>query len=234
MDRQVPKAIAQLSGKPMITRLLENLGKDLWPQSTIVVGHKADMVERGLGKHYRYAYQDEQQGTGHAVLQAREHVPDEYNQTVILYGDHPFVSRSTVERLVAAHKDSDGPLTMATVKLPNFKDWREGFRRFGRIVRNEKGEVERIVEFHDAMEHERDIKEVNPAYFCVSLPWLWHALSQVNKDNAQGEYYLTDIVQIARDDEHDITTIPIEAKEALGANTQEELKILEKLLREQE
>jgi len=120
---------------------------------------------------------------------------------------------------------------LATVAVKDFKGWRKDFLTFGRFVRDANGQIEKIIEIKDASEKEKKIKEVNPAYMCFKASWMWGHLKKLQNKNAQGEYYLTDLIKMAFDEKEKISSIKIEDKEALGVNSQEELKRLEKIIR---
>lgn len=180
-----------------------------------------------LGPTYRYAIQTEQLGTGHAVNSARQLAENQADHILVLYGDHPYVSAETIKNLAEMHIQSDGVLTIATVNVPNFDDWRANFFDFGRIIRNKSGQIVKIIEKKDATDVERQITEVNPAYFCFKAGWLWRHLSKIKNKNAQGEYYLTDLISIAQSQNHAINSISIEPREALGVNIAEQLATLE-------
>ena len=228
MNTDVPKVLVPLKGKPLIKHLLDALAKSgLFPVPIIVVGQKRELVIRELGPTYRYAIQTEQLGTGHAVYSARELIENQAEHVIVLYGDHPCVSAETVKNLAEAHIQSDGILTIATANVLNFEGWRAGFYDFGRIVRNEFGQIVKIAEKKDATEIEKQITEVNPAYFCFKASWLWQYLPAIQNQNAQGEYYLTDLISLAQNQGHTINSVSIRPHEALGVNTAEQLAMLE-------
>lgn len=228
MDTDLPKALVLLKGKPLIKHLLEAIAKSGISQNPIlVVGQKRELVMNELGPTYRYAVQTEQLGTGHAVNSARQLAENQADHILVLYGDHPYVSAETIKNLAETHTQSDGVLTIATVNVPNFDDWRAGFFDFGRIIRNESGQIVKIIEKKDATDIEKQITEINPAYFCFKASWLWRHLSKIRNKNAQGEYYLTDLISIAQSQNHVINSIDIEPREALGVNTAEQLAMLE-------
>ncbi len=201
---------------------------------TVVVGPGVeDSVGSALaGRNVQYAMQAEQKGTGDAVWSAREVLPQKGN-ILVLYGDHPLFSSATIRRIAETHIEKKAMVTMLTVPVPDFEDWRAPYKDFGRIVRHESGTFERVVEFKDATWDERSIREVNPAVYCFDAAWLWTHLPRVGKNNAQGEYYLTDVPQMAVAERRRMETVPVEdAREALGANTPEQLAVLEKIAKD--
>ena len=232
MRSELPKVLTKLRGESMIKHLLSSVqtsGVDARP--LIVVGYGKEAVMNELGDKYDYATQSEQLGTGHAVAVAERILKNKADHVVVLYGDHPFVSSETIKKLVEKHLDSGGKITMATVKLPDFEDWRNVFyANFSRIIRDAKGNITKDVQFKDANIEEKKVTEVNPCYFCFKADWLWEKLKTLNTNNAQKEYYLTDLVKIAMQEKTKIESINIEPREALGVNSKEELEILEKMI----
>lgn len=230
MRSDLPKVLTKVRGESMIKHLLASVkisGIDEKP--TIIVGYGKGLVITELGDKYNYAIQEEQKGTGHAVMIAKKVLENNADHIVVLYGDHPFVSPETIKKLVAKHLESKKKITMATVWLPDFKDWREIFyTNFSRIIRDNKGNIVKDVQYRDATDEEKKVTEVNPCYFCFEATWLWEKLKTLNTNNAQKEYYLTDLVKIAMQEKTNTESIQIDAREALGANSKEELEILEK------
>jgi bifunctional UDP-N-acetylglucosamine pyrophosphorylase / glucosamine-1-phosphate N-acetyltransferase len=229
MQSELPKVLVKIKGKPMIKHLLEaikNSGIDENP--AITIGYGKDEVVKELGDSYLYAVQSEMLGTGHAVMVAQS-VLNEAENILVLYGDSPFIKPETIKDIAVKHLSSENKITMATVTLPDFEDWRSFFYTdFSRIVRDEKGNILKSVEFRDANEEEKKIKEVNPCIFCFNAKWLWQNLENLKNDNAQKEYYLTDLVKVAISEGEKIETINISPEEALAANSKEELEILER------
>ena len=229
MGSDLPKALIPLNGEPMIKRLLrEIIASGVCDRPVIVVSPKnGETIKRALAEfNCDYAVQDKQLGTGHAFASAKEFVGPEVKNLIGFYGDHPFVKKETIQKLINAHK---GKLTMMTVTLPDFKDWRANFEHWGRIIRDAKGEITEIKEFKDADEKTREITEVNPSFFAFDSAWFWENVDQLKNNNKQGEYYLTDMVKIATQSGIRIASLPIDAREAIGVNSPEELKIAESL-----
>lgn len=234
MGGDIPKALTKLKGKTFLRHLIESVKKVFAHQKPIVViGHKKELVIEELGPDSRYAHQDEQLGTGHAVLTAKDLASQNADSVMVLYADHPLVSPKTIEAISKKHQEEKPILTMATVTMPEGSGWHtEAFSGFGRIIRDKDGNIERIVEKKDATPEEFASREVNPAYFCFNAEWLWSELANLKNENAQREYYLTDLVQRAFDSGAKIATISIDPIEGLGANTQEQLALLEQFVKE--
>jgi bifunctional UDP-N-acetylglucosamine pyrophosphorylase/glucosamine-1-phosphate N-acetyltransferase len=232
MKSDLPKVLMEVRGKAMIEHLLSAIhesGVDEKP--IIVVGYKKEDVIKKLGDKYEYVVQEERLGTGHAVITTEKILKNNADHILVLYGDSPFLRAETIKHLVDKHLESRVKLTMATVTLPDFEDWRNFFyKSFSRIVRNGKGEIVKDVQFRDANEEEKKIKEVNPCYFVFETKWLWEKLKTLNRDNDQKQYYLTDLVKRAIDEGIRIESIKIDPREALAANSKEELEILEQVI----
>lgn len=231
MQSDIPKVLTLLAGKPLVHHLLENVKKSGVSENPVfVVGQKRKLVMASLGDNYRYAIQHEQLGTGHAVLSAEDILKNSGNNVMILYGDMPYLTSETIRALAKLQENSGAVMTMATVEVSDFNEWRAGFFDFSRIVRDDSGAITRTVEKKDAQEHELKITEVNPCYLCIQNDWLWEHLHKLKNKNAQGEYYLTDLIGMAVNENAKIESISINPKEALGVNTKENLETLEKLL----
>ena len=230
MQSELPKALTPLQEKPFIKHVLDTVAlSGVCQDPIIVVGQKREQVMEALGNNYKYVVQDEQLGTGHAVMMA-EGMAKGAETVIILYADQPLVSAETIRNLVAKHESENATLTMATAKVEDFLDWRASFLSFSRLIRNEEGGIARVVEAKDATEIEKEIKEINPCYFCFDAKWMWEHLHTISNENMQKEYYLTDLVGMAFTENKKISSIKIDVKEALGVNTKEQLEMLTKLL----
>lgn len=228
---ETPKVLVPLSGQPMILHLLKAVqDSGVTDRPVAVVGYKSHLVREVLGEDCDYVIQQSQRGTGDAVACCRQHLTDRSGPTLVLYGDMPFLTSTTIRRIVDAHLTRRPTLTMATVTPNDFADWRLALGSYGRVVRNKDGELERIVEVRDATPEERMIREVNPSFFVFRSQWLWHNVGSLGASNALGEFYLTDLLSMAVSEGMTVETVPVEPREALGANTPEELAILESFL----
>lgn len=228
MQNELPKVLSKVGGKSMIKHLIKSVeGSNVDEQPVIVVGYKKELVKAELGDKYHYIVEDQMLGTGYAVKATKNYLKEKAQHIIVLYGDQPFTSIETIKNIAKKHMASGKIITMATVKVPDFFDWRTCFFNFSRVIRNKDGKIIKTVEKKDATEEELKITEVNPCYFCFEAKWLWENLEILNNDNAQKEYYLTDLIKIATNKGIEIESINIEPHEALGANTQEELAVLE-------
>jgi bifunctional UDP-N-acetylglucosamine pyrophosphorylase/glucosamine-1-phosphate N-acetyltransferase len=231
MNVEIPKVLVNFNGKPMIDYLIQAVSHSgVTGKPILVIGYKREEVMEHIGDKAIYVVQEEQLGTGHAVKVTEDSISDNIDNILVLYGDAPSVTGAMIANLVAVHNNSNCSLTMATVTIPSFDDWYQVFYKpFSRIVRGEDGKIIRSVEFKDASESEKEIKEVNPCYFCFKKEWLFEHLAKLKNENAQGEYYLTDLVGYAAS-EKSIASVSISPEEALGVNSIEELQRLEKII----
>ena len=186
MKSALNKVMHPVSNKPMIGHVVCSLRKAGVDNIVVVVGHGAESVREYLGDSVRYAVQEPQLGTGHAVMQA-QCLADLDGDTLILNGDGPCIQSETIDRVFAANADSE--MTVLTAVLPDGE-------RYGRIIRNAEGYVERIVEAKDCTPQELAVTEINTGIFCFKNRLLFAHLKEIRNDNAQQEYYLTDLVAI--------------------------------------
>ncbi len=230
MGLETPKVLVALKGRPIIKYLLDSVvSSQVDSQPIIVISPEGEKIMRENLQDYSldYALQTKQLGTGHAVASAEKNLSSQVDKVLVLYGDHPFISSQSIKNLI--NLDFSGLAIMPTV-LSDFNDWRQNFYHWGRIIRNENKEVEKIVEFKDASDQEKRVLEVNPGIMAFNRDWLFANLEKLNNNNKQQEYYLTDMVKLAFKQGLVIKTIKIEPEEAIGINSRAELKVATKLL----
>jgi len=223
MKSNKAKVLHEICGKPMINYVAEAAVKIAGDNVVLVVGHQADKVRETLSKlgTFRFAHQEEQLGTGHAVLCALPHIPDQCSEVVILCGDVPLIKPGTLSGLLKSHSDKKRDLSVLAVRLADPTG-------YGRILLDENGRVQGIVEESDATSQQKRIRLINTGIFCIKKEFLLGAVPQIKSDNAQGEIYFTDIVEIAyKEKKHIGVTIGGQLLEVTGINTIEDLKIVE-------
>lgn len=222
----MPKVLFPVSGQPILTYLLNTLKQAEIVRPILVIGFRGDRVRETYGDDYDYVVQEEQLGTGHAVLQVKPLLADQDGCTLILNGDHPFYRPETLRRMVSAVLE-DG----ATVALLSGRFDSPDFDAFGRIVSDENNKVLSIIEAKDATEETRNIRLMNLGCYAVDNRWLWQALPKIEKSPVTGEYYVTDLVAEAVADGKKVIAVEIkDSREALGINTLEHLAEAEKLI----
>ncbi len=224
MNSDLPKVLHRLDSRPLVEHVIETAQKFNPDEIVLVIGHKAEEVKQAIGGSVSYALQAEQLGTGHAVAQARPLLAEHEGQVLILYGDMPLLTYSTLHSLVSLQATTPAPLTMLTVISDNP-------RGFGRIVRSENGAVTAIVEEADCTPEQLAIKELNVGVYCIQATWLWDNLDNIEV-SAKGEYYLTDLVAIAVQQGHAINVVTsADLVETMGINTPEHLAEAEAALK---
>ena len=232
MKSDNPKALTLFKNKPFLRHILETIETLHLPiPPVIVVGYKKEKIFEVFGNNLNYAHQEELLGTGHAVLSAKNFVHPKHKIILIISADQPLISKETILEIINKHKKEKPVITLATAVLPDFQEWRLGLLHFGRIVRNKTDQaLKNIVEFKDATKIEKEITEVNPAIYVFDGVWLWKNINKLKNKNSQKEYYLTDLIKIACEQNEKISTVPLSnILEVLQPNSEEELKILENL-----
>ena len=223
MKSKIPKVLHKVSGKPLVWYVCQAASYIGVKESILVVGHQAREVEMEIGDKYKYALQEEQLGTGHAVMQAEPYLSKEVETVVVLCGDTPLLTGSTLQKLLDYHQGAKASATILSAILADPSN-------YGRIVRNAKGQVNMIVEEKDALPQERAIKEINSGTYCFNREALFSALKEITPENKQGEYYLTDVIGILAKNNQKVEAIAVEDPvEISGINTRIHLAEAEKV-----
>ncbi|HET6845648.1 MAG TPA: bifunctional UDP-N-acetylglucosamine diphosphorylase/glucosamine-1-phosphate N-acetyltransferase GlmU, partial [Anaerolineales bacterium] len=191
MRSATPKVLHLLCGKPMLWHVLRAVTPLTPLKPVVVVGHGSEPVQLAMGEAAEFALQEPQLGTAHAVMQAESLLRGKSDLVLVTYADMPLLRSETLQSLVEAQSTNPGPMTMLTVEAPDP-------RGFGRIVRGPDGSVEAIVEEYVATAEQLQIHELNVGAYCFRADWLWEALKKIERNPGKGEYYLTDIVEVAR------------------------------------
>ena len=223
MKSNKAKVLHEICGKPMIHYVVETARQVAGNNVILVVGHQADEVRQIASKRgdFHYAHQSEQLGTGHAVLCALPHISDLCREVVILCGDVPLIQAHTIKELVRSHLAGKRDVSVLAVELANPTG-------YGRILLNADGGLQAIVEESDASEAQKRIRLINTGIFCIKKDFLLEAIPQIKSDNAQGEIYLTDIIEIAyAEQKHMGVVTGDDPEEVTGINTIQELKKVE-------
>ena len=189
MKSKMPKVLHKVCGKPLSKWVIDASKAAGSDKVCAVVGHKAETVKEVLGDVCEFALQAEQKGTGHAVMQAIDVIKNSKGEVVILNGDTPLITAETINKAIEYHKNNDNQATVITAILDDATG-------YGRIVRDNDGSVLKIVEQKDASEEEKKINEVNSGMYVFDAQSLVYALDKITPNNAQGEYYLTDTLEI--------------------------------------
>ncbi|MEI8033683.1 MAG: sugar phosphate nucleotidyltransferase [Chlorobiaceae bacterium] len=226
MKSDLPKVLHKANGRPLIDYVLD-ASKTLSPEKVVlVVGHQAELVrEATAGYGVTTALQEPQLGTGHAVMQTETALRDFEGEVLILSGDAPLVNVETLQKLIDFHRSSSAEATVLTAELLDPTG-------YGRVVRKEKSDVVlKIVEEKDATEAERAIREINSGIYVFKAPVLFSALKRITTNNAQKEYYLTDVFGICFQSGQRVSAFMTDnPEEILGINTPEQLKEAEEVL----
>ena len=224
MKSELPKVIHKVNGIPMVKKILNELEKLETEENILILGHKKEEILKELGD-IKYAVQEEQLGTGHAIMQAESLLKDYDGDVMILCGDTPLLRYETLKKMYETHKKSG----VATTILTSIYENPFGY---GRIVKSGE-KVKAIVEEKEADEETKKIKEVNAGVYCCNAKELFEALKKVTNNNEKGEYYLTDIVGIQVGEGKEVASFVLEDnREILGVNSKVELAEASKILRE--
>lgn len=219
MVTHLPKVVHEICGRPMLAYVIDACRAAGIQRIVCVVGYQKDAVihafegEQGI----TWVEQKEQKGTGHAAMVCREALADFEGNLLVIAGDMPLVRTETLELLIQRHEKERSAVTLATAILENPTG-------YGRIIRDEYGNLEGIVEEADCTPEQRKITEVNPSYYCFDKNLLFKALAEVRPDNVKGEYYITDALHILIQAGHRavaVTAVP--AEDAMGINSRQDL-----------
>lgn len=225
MKSKLYKVLHSVCGKPMVSHVLDTVRQANCERAVVVVGHGAEAVQSALGESVEYALQAEQLGTGHAVMQAKPNLGDEDGITVVICGDTPLVRPETVEAMIAEHTSRGAAATVLTAVFDDPTG-------YGRVLRDEQGRVLRIVEHKDCSAEEAAVREINTGTYCFDNRKLFQALELVTNRNAQGEYYLTDVIGILqRQGETVAASVTSDNAEAIGVNDRVALGEAERFMR---
>lgn len=212
MKSKLYKVLHQVCGRTMVEHVLGQLEKAKIDNIVTVVGYGAESVKNTIGDRSAFALQKQQLGTGHAVMQTESLLAGNEGETLVVSGDTPLFRAETFNKLLEYHRQRHAAATILTSTAPDPTG-------YGRIIRNDVGIVERIVEEKDATAQEKEIHEINTGVYCFDNQKLFKALHKINNDNAQGEYYLTDVIAILKQAGEIVTAYKMDDfEESMGVN----------------
>ena len=224
MKSKKSKLVQKIYGKEIVKRAVENAEKAGVKEIVAVVGYMKEEVMAVLGDNVKYAFQDEMLGTGHAVMQAKEFLKGKKGKVLVLNGDVPLIRPETLNKLLEKSIENKEYATLLTAIYDNPTG-------YGRIVRDEGGNISAIVEEKDTTDEQKEIKEINAGIYCFDIEELLSALEKISPNNAQGEYYLTDVIQIMNEKGLKTGAVIVEDNtEILGINDRIQLEMLTKVL----
>lgn len=225
MKSKLYKVLHPVCGKPMVEHVVDQISHLNVDKIVTIVGHGAEDVRTHLEGKSEFVKQEEQLGTAHAVLQAEELLANLEGTTIVVCGDTPLIESETIGALVKYHSEKRAKATILTTTLDNPTG-------YGRIIRDDLGIVEKIVEQKDATEKEQRVQEINTGTYCFDNRALFNALSKVSNDNAQGEYYLPDVIKILKDEDEVVAAYRMaNFEESLGVNDRVALAEAARLMR---
>jgi bifunctional UDP-N-acetylglucosamine pyrophosphorylase / glucosamine-1-phosphate N-acetyltransferase len=225
MNSNLPKVLHPLLGRPLIWYSVDAAAGATGQKPVLVIGHGGDDVRKEVNESAEYVLQEPQLGTGHAVQQTNDLLQGRSDYILVIHADMPLLRAETLTKLIEAHKVHDGPITMLTILA-------DDPRGFGRVIRDSDGNAEAIIEEKHATPEQLEIKELNASVYCFSAGWLWNALKHIPL-SPKGEYYLTDLVGIARKEGASINALCLgNSPEMIGINTRVHLSEAEKSMRE--
>lgn len=225
MKSKLYKVMHPVAGKPMVGHVYDQVNASGVDKTVTIVGVGAETVQDYLGDKSEYSLQEEQLGTAHAVMQAENRLQGKKGTTLVICGDTPLFTKETLEAGFKFHEDNNSKATVVSAMV-------EDSHGYGRVIRDEDGGLARIVEEKDATENERQVKEINTGTYYFDNEALFEVLKEVGNENAQGEYYLPDVIEILKNQSESVAAFPIpDTTEALGVNNRIALSEAEALMR---
>lgn len=224
--KKIPKVLYPVNGRPMVSYLVKMLHQGGINKPMMVIGFQGQKVVDTFGNMVRYVWQRKRLGTGHAVAQAKSILAGQPGLTFVLNGDHPFFRWSTLECMIKVRQKTGATIVITACELPEEYP-------YGRIILDEQGFVKRIVEEKNASPEEKKTRLKNVGLYLFDNTWLWQAMPKLKKDRVSGEYYITDLIELAVSQGKKVAIAPLsDPHEAIGINTHENLEVAEKAARE--
>lgn len=220
----LPKVLHKTCGKEMVNHVIDTMRESNLDDVNVIIGRGAELVkERTASREVSYSLQEEQLGTGHAVKCAKDFLEGKSGVVAIFTGDAPLIKAETVSRLIDTHISENNFATLLTSVIENPAG-------YGRIIR-ENNDVEKIVEHKDCSEEELKVQEINAGMYCFDIKSLLVCLDKLSNNNAQGEYYLTDVIGMLKEDSKKVGAMITDFEETIGVNSRAELAVVEEILR---
>lgn len=225
MKSSIPKVLHKVCGKEMVNHVIDVLRRADINDVNVIVGKGSEKVKESTkSRNVSYSLQEKQLGTGHAVKCAKEFLMNKKGTVAIFTGDAPLITADTVKKLIAFHESNSYKGTMLTSIVNNPYG-------YGRVIRKDNGEVNKIVEHKDCSEEELNVKEINAGMYCFDIEALLNSIDKLSNNNAQGEYYLPDVIEILKSNDEKIGAISVEFEETMGVNSRIQLADVEKIMR---
>lgn len=225
MKSSTPKILHKVCGREMVNIVIDVIKKSEINDINVIIGRGADAVKEATKeREVTYSFQDKQLGTGHAVMCAREFLSGKKGTVAIFTGDAPLITKETVKELLLFHQKGNYKATILTSIVENPSG-------YGRVIREKSKEVLKIVEHKDCSEDESKVNEINAGMYCFDIEELLEGLNKLGNNNAQGEYYLTDIIGILKNKGEKVGALPIPFEETMGVNSRVQLSEAEKVMR---
>jgi bifunctional UDP-N-acetylglucosamine pyrophosphorylase/glucosamine-1-phosphate N-acetyltransferase len=225
MKTELPKCAFPILKKPMIKYIHENIEKSVVDETTVVVGYQKEILMDVLGDSVNYVVQTVQKGTGHAIMECKDAMGNRRGTTIIMLGDMPLVDYKVINKVINYHRDKDNDLTVLTTKFDQPKG-------YGRIIRNDYGNIVEIIEHNDCTFEQKKINEINTGIYVVSNHLLFKEIDNIQLNERKQEYYLTDIVKIMKQKEYRVDAFELwDNEKVMGVNDLYSASIAEQYLR---
>ncbi|MGL4989670.1 MAG: bifunctional UDP-N-acetylglucosamine diphosphorylase/glucosamine-1-phosphate N-acetyltransferase GlmU [Sarcina sp.] len=222
---KLPKVLHKACGKEMVNHVIDTMRAAGLQDVNVIIGKGAELVkEKTISKNVSYSIQEEQLGTGHAVMCTKDFLKGKSGVVAIFTGDAPLIKEETVENLIKTHINENNYATLLTSIIDNPTG-------YGRIIR-ENDSVDRIVEHKDCSNEEIKVNEINAGMYCFDIQSLLESLDKLSNDNSQGEYYLTDVIGILKSEGKKVGAMITDFEETIGVNSRAELSVVEEILRQ--
>ncbi|AZV58811.1 bifunctional UDP-N-acetylglucosamine diphosphorylase/glucosamine-1-phosphate N-acetyltransferase GlmU [Clostridium sp. AWRP] len=225
MKSSNPKVLHRVCGREMVNIVIDTVKKAQIENIDVVIGKGSDEVKKHTeSRNVSYSFQEKQLGTGNAVLCSASFLKDKKGTVAVFTGDAPLIKEDTIKKMLSFHNEGGYKATILTslVKDPS---------GYGRIIREKSGEVSKIVEHKDCSQEELRVNEINSGMYCFDIESLTESLDKIHNDNAQGEYYLTDVIEILKGQEKKVGALPIPFEETMGVNSRVQLSEAERIMR---